>query len=523
MKNFKIWIAGVAVFAMIFTSCSKEDSIIDPGEEKATLSFKTILKDLDPNRSESKQAESEYPECSDAAPYYVEIILSQGGVNIVGSEATPFRIDLAPGQLFTQYEDELELEPGVYSLDHFTVYDMNDNLIWVAPQSGSSMGGYITGSLPLAIDLNAGVKKYVDVGVICFDYRMVNEYGYLFFDLVPTQVINFCIFGNFCDENGRHYPAEFSVNVWAYENGQMGEPIHADVSNTVELNANGDYAGTSVCVTLPDAPGLDQYYVQITLLNSDAYGTITERVIREGVINDADVRGLFSDNSTVDYYHFVEGCGGTDFPNIFPTSSTPPVIDANTNIFIYFDSSGSMDSTLEPLQIMRNNLLKAALLPLYGNDEAAYEARVQVIQNTSERTFDFLNIQGNTPAGNVIALVFQDEAVVGYHSGFASWNVNSPRTNLFESDITTLRSRLSSFSSNYYRGVVFQVTNPSDAGANFKTFIKAVETGQGNYAGNYGLSDRTDIGYVYDVDDGNSAQYYQDLIIEALRDLGYDL
>ncbi len=525
MKNFKIWIASLAAFAMIFTSCSKdEDSLIDiSGQEKAVLSFGTILNDMATARSANKQAASEFPECSDEAPFYVEIILSQGGVNVVGSDGAPFRVDLAAGQLFTKEVAELELESGQYSLDHFTVYDMSGNMIWVAPQSGSSMGGFVSNALPLPIDLNAGVKKYVDVGVICFDDRLVNEYGYLFFDLVPTRAIEFCIFGNFCDETGRHYPAEFSVNVWAYADGQRGAPLYTNLSNTVELDSNGDYAGTTVCVALPDSSGLDEYYVQITLLNSDAYGTITERVIREGVINDGDVRDLFSGESNVEYYHFREGCGGTDSPNLFPTTSTPPVIDANTNIYIYFDSSGSMNSTLSPLQTMRNNLLKEALLPLYDNDEAAYEARVRVISDGSERTMDFLNLQGETPTGNVISLVFQDEAVSGYHSSSVAWDSSTSRTASFENDITEFRSRLSSFPNNYYRGVIFQVTNNSNSGANFKSFIQAVQTGQGNYAGNFGLSDRSDIGYVYDVDDGNSAQYYKDLIIDALRDLGYQL
>ncbi|MFO7720218.1 MAG: vanadium-dependent haloperoxidase [Gillisia sp.] len=175
----------------------------------------------------------------------------------------------------------------------------------------------------MAIELNAGVKKYVQVSVLCFDNRFVNEYGYLFFDLNPNRAIEFCIFGNYCDETGRHYPAAFSVNIWAYSNGATGAQLYTNLSNTVAMNDAGDYAGTPLCIALPDTAGLDEYYIEISLLNSDAYGNVTEGVIRSGVITDEDVRNLFDGADATNYFHFREGaCNLSDSPDLFSDDGT---------------------------------------------------------------------------------------------------------------------------------------------------------------------------------------------------------
>lgn len=321
MKKVNLLFAFMAMFPLFFTSCSSDEVNSPLAQEKVALSFNAKLNDL-ANRAGLKQAISEIPQCSVEDVVYVEVILSSNGSPVAGSQGNPFRVDLVPGQAFTEEVPELELDPGTYTLDYFAVFDAQDNAIWVAPVAGSEMANYVNSPLPLSIDLGAGVKKYVDVPVLCFDNRMVNQYGYLFFELIPSQAIEWCIFGNYCDETGRHYPAQFSVNIWNYANGQRGQALYTNLTNTVELNEAGDYAATPLCVALPDGNGLDEYYVEITLRNSDAYGTVTERVIREGVINDDDVRNLFSGDSAVDYYHFREGCDSNDSPELFETTTT---------------------------------------------------------------------------------------------------------------------------------------------------------------------------------------------------------
>jgi len=206
----------------------------------------------------------------------------------------------------------------------------------------------------------------------------------------------------------------------------------------------------------------------------------------------------------------------------------PPVIEVDTNIFIYFDASGSMNSTLPRLNTMRNDLLKNALLPFYNNDETEYNNRVNVISNSSERTLGMLNLFNSYPAdGSVVVLVFQDEASSVYHS--YSFSDTNSRTFTFETDVAALRSNLSSFvsdptkGSTYYRGVIFQVDGSCCGYQGFTPFIEAIQNGTGNFAPPYGLSDRSEFNYVYDVPDGGAASTYLGLVTQALTDLGFDL
>ncbi len=204
------------------------------------------------------------------------------------------------------------------------------------------------------------------------------------------------------------------------------------------------------------------------------------------------------------------------------------VINKDTKIRIYFDDSGSMNSALTPLQTMRDQLLKNRLLPLYDSDEQLYNQNVSIINmyrdspNRLERTFSCLNLKDELPPddgkGNVIVLIFQDEASPVYHSG----SITS-RTSGFEGDITAFRSRLQNnfgtSNPNYYRGIVFQVNGNNT----FKDLMKAVELGNhSSYPSGYNLADRREVGFVYDIESRETPEYYLQKIVDALIDLGYD-
>ncbi|WP_299677266.1 PKD domain-containing protein [uncultured Dokdonia sp.] len=204
-------------------------------------------------------------------------------------------------------------------------------------------------------------------------------------------------------------------------------------------------------------------------------------------------------------------------------------INRNTQIRIYFDSSGSMNSSLAPLTTMKDGVLKNTLLPLYDNDLAAYNDKVKIRNFRDERTFDVLNLEGEAaPEGNVIVLVFQDEANAIYHSGSIT-----PRRSQFETDITAFKGRLANNfgtgNPNYYRGVVFQVIGNST----FKTLMEAVENGNQSPAT---PSDYTSLSnnlvsevaggqvqFQYDVQDGDTAQQYFNIIKAALVGFGYEI
>lgn len=203
------------------------------------------------------------------------------------------------------------------------------------------------------------------------------------------------------------------------------------------------------------------------------------------------------------------------FTTTFVRQLSVPIIDANTTILIYFDSSGSMNSTLTPLTTAKNDAqyIKALLLPYYNNNATTYNSKVTIVNHATERTFDMVNFLGATaPSGNIVVMVFQDES-----SPYGASNAGTADTEL-AADIAALRTRLTAFHSTsptYFRAVVFQVSGYND----FKLLIKKVEDGVSPYSGAAGLSDKVEIGYVYDVTDGGTPRYYTDLIGAALNDL----
>jgi hypothetical protein len=356
MKNFKNYFMYLAVLAMAFTSCSKDEStgMPDGDSEKAQLSFGTSLNDLLNNRAQTKAHFSDIPECSDAEPSSVMVVISQGGENM-----DPITLDVLSDDLdddgdmdyFTDYSNDLELVPGTYYLEEFMVYDADDNMIWIAPRDEDGTGefdGYVENALPLMIELNAGVKKYVDVEVLCYDDRMPNVYGYLFFDFEGKELIEFCLFGNFCPPNGRHYVASYSVDVWNYVDGETTEQLYDGLTAKVNMD-NGEYSADPLCVVLPDGEGDDEYYFEITILETDEYST-EERIIRSGVITDVEVRSFFDGDDNLDYLHFFEGCGQTDTPPIFtdPTDEADnykaclkPLNDSGVIAFSYSKLQGN--------------------------------------------------------------------------------------------------------------------------------------------------------------------------------------
>ncbi|MDT0644426.1 hypothetical protein RM553_16425 [Zunongwangia sp. F363] len=361
MKNFRYYVVFLLLSTLLFTFCSKDDK---PGNDlspdKASISFGALLNDLVSRKPDLKQALEDLPECSEGIPVYVEVALSQDGEWIVGDDENPLMVQLSPtpadydgdgvDNYFTEASPDLELSPGTYTLEYFTVMDENGNTLWIAPrdlEGTDDYANFVENPLPLDISLGAGVKKYVDVDVLCYDNRMVNQYGYLFFDIEQSQVIDFCIFGNYCDENGRHFPAHFSADVWSYSgdpDNPRGEVLQNNIMNEVGMNNDGDYYADPLCLPLPDRSGEDQYYVEIRLMNSDAYEA-DARLIRSGVITDDDVRALFDGEDNADYYHFKYGyCNMEDVPMLFdealPQFGELPVVEPLTDPFAWADGNG---------------------------------------------------------------------------------------------------------------------------------------------------------------------------------------
>lgn len=308
MKNIKTYLSLLAIFATLFTSCSKDEESIESTEfNKATLSFGAMVQDLT-NKSTAKQSDVDnLPACTDDTAAYVEIVLKQGGTDVVGTEDDPFRINLVDGQLFTEEVPELELVPGTYTLDNFAVYNSEGVLIWLAPKTGGVLAEFVENALPMDISLGAGVKKYVDVSVICYDNRNVNEYGYMFFELDINKAFEYCFFANYCTPDGRHFPARYSVDI-----SIDGTPLYSGEVNVTGENEDGDWYAEPSCFALPDLSEYadDEEYIDytLTLLDWDeAYGDVEQMEI-SGSLSRAEIMAKFDGTDNVEYDHLRFGC-----------------------------------------------------------------------------------------------------------------------------------------------------------------------------------------------------------------------
>ncbi len=239
---------------------------------------------------------------------------------------------------------------------------------------------------------------------------------------------------------------------------------------------------------------------------------------------------LYSKTYTPGIYAFDNDSAIYMFSYNLGYSAPTEEVDANTEINIYFDSSGSMDSTLSPLQTMRTNDLRTALEPFYNNDSDAYNSAVTVHEVSSERVFDMMKTSGSSNSvTRVINLVFSDE-----NSPYgASNNYPTDRTAQYNTDMAALRSTISAYNtantSSYYRSVLYQVNTGPNSYPGYKQFTQAVYNGTGNYSGTNGLSDFTSGGSLAqtvlynDVIPAANSTYYANQIISGLNAMGYDL
>ncbi|RKS50641.1 hypothetical protein BC962_2413 [Gillisia mitskevichiae] len=317
MKKFNYYLSFIAILALIFTSCSKEESDIAglDGQDTFQLQFGTLLNDFD----QSKDHLSDDPvECSDAAPSYVLVALTNsddewvGGMNpeADGADASDFiRVNLKNnnGSWETEYSDVLGLPAGTYQLQYFIVYSADDEVLWVAPREGGAYAGSVVDPLPQEIMLGAGTKPYVEVDVLCYVPRMEEAYGYIFFDLNLIRITNnYCIFVNYCDdETGREYPAKFMVEVWAdgYDGSEI--VINGEMNS---ISQSGDYPAASVlCFPLPPLQGDDTYFVRVTVMD-DALLPYTSDAsdVVQFQINQSDIDAQLTE--TPRYEHLKINC-----------------------------------------------------------------------------------------------------------------------------------------------------------------------------------------------------------------------
>jgi hypothetical protein len=203
--------------------------------------------------------------------------------------------------------------------------------------------------------------------------------------------------------------------------------------------------------------------------------------------------------------------------------------DGALHIMMHVDGSGSILNTRKQLDIMKDTLLKTALLPYYNNDEELYNRRVTIISSAGERTLKFF--EAAAKKDNVLAIAFQDEAQPAYHLP----NFNKQPEDFYLDDLNNLKVSLDGYKG-VYRGVLFQVDRGKTFAKSFKEFVGNSFRGEGYldsdnlkryYRDNNTDNIRNKDGIVfsdeYHAKDSGDPQYYLDLIIAASKKIGLDL
>ena len=215
----------------------------------------------------------------------------------------------------------------------------------------------------------------------------------------------------------------------------------------------------------------------------------------------------------------------------FQTTPSIPVITTVTEINIWFDSSGSMSTTLAPLNTMATTLLKDCIGPIYGYDplvpgsDAVYNERVKVNSIGNEQFVSWLNTGRNfnrtaDPTVNqVLNLTFADESNVYGYGGTDAFN-NSVITAQYATDIAALRATVAA-NPGLIKGVAYRVNTGPNTYPGFRGLTQATFVNTGIYTPNANISNLTGFTYELDVNPGDTAAYYLTQVTDGLTTLGF--
>ena len=327
MKFINKYLAFAAILALLFSSCSKDENTVpidDPSVQSVDLTFGALLNDLNNRAAEvNKSHFDEIPDCSGADPDYVELEISYPGQAPEDMGVITVDILSENGDFFTDYTEDLKIpvpdggEVDV-TLKSFVVFDSEGNRIWIAPiapeDNPDLYEGYVDKPLEFEFSVQDGTKPYIDVEVLCYDRRMANEYGYVFFDVVPEVIYPYCLFINYCDEDGRHFVANYSVDLY-YGPDDTGIQLYDGISLDDVDDADygivaGNYYSDPLCLIVPGKPmslADNAPYLFLVIYPNDwddNYGDIDNSLV--GVpLSWNDVNGLLNDDGTTNEYDHI--------------------------------------------------------------------------------------------------------------------------------------------------------------------------------------------------------------------------
>jgi len=333
MKNTYHLQSVVIAFLLVLVSCEKETALNTDDSAKGTLSFGSLISQFD-NNSEKTWLTDEVPTCKTDSPKYVRVALKYFDAGkqewkwYKNSNSDKIEIEVNPngtdtnndGQIdswFTKESLDLELNVGEYSLEYFAVTDgvgEDSQILYLAPRKEENaidpdlqpvlFHNFVNDPLPVQISIGTGVKYYQPVEVLCYDDAFFFNFGYLFFDFNSQNLRNLCIYGNYCQQNGKHIPAQFKTKVWKgdnYNDANLLVSAENKLKSFTAEDGSFQYYTEAICFPLPD---IELYSAKIWLVEENK----PDLLIRKGTFSKNDLDLLFEASNNFSYYHFREGC-----------------------------------------------------------------------------------------------------------------------------------------------------------------------------------------------------------------------
>ncbi|MFV8224453.1 hypothetical protein [Christiangramia aquimixticola] len=320
MKNGRLQQFIMLALGMLIISCSKDEKpMLDNPltENVAVVQLGPVLNDL--YNQQTRQSLNDIPECMDDDPGFAQISLTYGEDDVVVDVIVEILED--ENGFFTAYNEALEIPIPTGSktveitLNEFLVWtNVNDSpgvIIWAAPKIGSDFADIVENPLPYSWDLRAGSKTYTNIEMLCFDDRRVNLYGYQFFDITQVPIYNLCFFANYCSDSGRHFTANYSLDIY-YGSNANGTLLY---SGEMPVNGiDGEYYAEPICLGIPaphDNEGDDEpylYYVATLMDWDENYGE-ADGESTSGTLTWNEVQALLNDDGeTSEYVHLFINC-----------------------------------------------------------------------------------------------------------------------------------------------------------------------------------------------------------------------
>jgi len=182
----------ITAMAFLFVACEKDQAIVQTDQQETSIEFKIDQSNFD--------LKNTVPMCDDDAIWSHVVFTIEDADGITSSYTST--INYIGDEFLTQV---IKLDPGVYLLTSFMVYDTDGNIIRAAPMSGSIYHDLMMYQLDLEFTVEAFFKKQIAIDVLCYEELAYDDFGFTWFEFNDVRIERQCIFGDICIDDYQAY------------------------------------------------------------------------------------------------------------------------------------------------------------------------------------------------------------------------------------------------------------------------------------------------------------------------------